>query len=207
MNYKNKSNWDKSPGSGNTDDSQASLLRILFLDVQNVLCPRCRTRRRNARCQRSFEECANQCATAHSDRNQDLDQNQDRDRDLDWDGDGDGDDDVDEDVDGDGDGDNSTCWVQYSSRDRHRSNRSRSLSAESPPTRQSESFGLRWLHPLELALNMTAGLALLFLLGSENLETLLPFFFLFVLYVLFTMPLAMVLGCKRPSQKQTWKRY
>ncbi|XP_020861166.1 uncharacterized protein LOC110221113 [Phascolarctos cinereus] len=205
MNCKNESDWDKSLGSSNTDNSQASLLRILFLDVQNVLCPRCRNRRRNARCQRSIEECTDQCSTAHDDRSEDLDQNQDRDRDrdLDWDGDGE----EDGDGDGDGDGDTSTCWVQYLSRDHHRSNQSRSLSSESPRTRQRASFGLQWLHPLELALYVAGGLVLLSLLGTENLETLLPFFFLFVLYVLFTMPLAKVLGSKRPSPKQIWRQY
>ncbi|XP_068928354.1 uncharacterized protein [Petaurus breviceps papuanus] len=203
MNYRNNLDSDRSPGSRSTDNSQISLLRNLDLQlgcVRSVQCPRCRDRRRNARCQSWIEECPNAYAIAQ-DRDRDLNQNQDRDRDLDGDGDGD------LDGDGDGDGDSSTWWIQYPSGVGHCYIQRSSLSYECPRTRQLEAFGWQWLPPLELALDVTAVLALLSLLVGENFEMLLPPSVLFVFYLLLTTPLAMVLGCGRRSRNQTWNQF
>ncbi|XP_074130390.1 uncharacterized protein LOC141546453 isoform X2 [Sminthopsis crassicaudata] len=207
MNRK-KTNWDQQLRSQNLQEYPES--------VRNTPRPRCRGRRRNIRCRKWIEECAKACTTGEDrDRNKDRDQDGDRDLDDDDDGDEDGDGDADEigdgdgdgdaDGDGDGEGDSSTWQIQCSSQPSQCCTGSSYLSSETRRTRHPEAFGLHWPHPLELALDLSAGLALLSLLGEGGSEMMLPPLFLFILYLLLTMPLAMVLGCRKRNRRLTWR--
>ncbi|XP_074086156.1 uncharacterized protein LOC141518228 [Macrotis lagotis] len=194
MNHGSSSDYYLSSGSDETGTTQATVLhsgsQVSQLGRQSgVHCPGSRNKRRDARCRKWIEECVNSHSFTQASSARDPTQEADRE--------GDGDEEAEdgnEEAGDDGEGDSSTWWLQLSSREGFYCSPSISLSSHPPRTSQIEAFSQQWPYRLALVLDVAAGLTLLLLLGEEDSETLLLPLFIFMLYLLLTLPLATVIG-------------
>ncbi|XP_007496998.1 uncharacterized protein LOC103095854 isoform X1 [Monodelphis domestica] len=166
---------------------------------QCINCLQSLEQRRNSRCWRWI----NECTTAFSVQ-QEQDQEETQEGDEDEDGDGEGEGEGEGDGDGNRNGDCALCLILAPNSPRHSVTGSSSQSSECPPSeRQGWAPDFQWPNPLELALDVSALLALLSFLRADDSGMLLLFAaWLFILYLLVTIPLVLMLGSRRRSRRR-----